>query len=265
MTAGGVQRRLQVSQDRHPEFLFGFALAHENRAVLNIGPAHFQNVPDPLARADAQLHHKPFSGADRAGRSIGVQKLLRPWLTLCLYRFQFGDTPRRVGICPSQIDAVFHQHPQHAQRIVREVRFVGVRVPKPNDVLALKLGRVAISHDRQEEIEMLVVVQTRAGLQVPIPRRLVVALNQSVERSGRDDARLVLGGKNVGVFLPKLRRPELVFEFLGRPAAPLEVEAIALPVDVFRKLTFCHTAYLSPRTRQDSAPSQGQAQSSCLL
>lgn len=264
MPAGGVQRRLQVAQDRHPEFLFGFALAHEHRAVLNVRPSHFQNVPDPLTGTDAQLHHKPFSGPDGAGRAIGVQKLLRPRLTLCLFRFQLGHTPRRVGIRPPQIDAVLHQHAQYAQRIVREVRFVGVRVPKPNDVLALKSGRVAIPHDRQEEVQVLVVVQTRAEFQVLVPRRFPIAFDEGMKRSRGDDARLVLRREDIGVLLPERWRPELVFELLGRPAATLEVEAIALPVEVFRKLTLCHTAYLSPRTRQESAPWRGQAQSSCL-
>ena len=111
MTTGGVQRRLQVAQDWNPEFLFGFALTHENRAVLNVGPTHFQNVSDALPRADAQFHHKPFSGADGAGRAIGIQKLLRPRLTLSLIGFQLGHTPCGVGVGPPQIDTVFHEHP----------------------------------------------------------------------------------------------------------------------------------------------------------
>ena len=101
---------------------------------------------------------------------------------------------------------------------------------------------------------MLVVVQTGAEFQVLVPRRFPIALNQSVERAGRDDARLVLRGEDIRVLLPECWRPELMFELLGRPAATLEVEPVALPVDVFRKLTLCHTAYLSPRTRQESAP-----------
>lgn len=213
MTAGRVQRCLQVGKDRNPEFLFGFALANEHSAVLNVGPAHFQNVADPLTRADAQLHHEAFPRADRAGRPIGVQKLLRPRLTLCLFGFQLGHTPRRVGVGPTQIDAVFHEHTQDAERVVCEVGFFRVAVAQSDNVLALHLRWVSVAHDRREEIEVLVVVQPGTRLQVPIPGGLTVALDESMEGSGGDDTRLVLSGQDIRVLLPEFRCPELMLKF----------------------------------------------------
>lgn len=98
----------------------------------------------------------------------------------------------------------------------------------------LHLRRVPVAHDLGEEHKVFVVVQRGTRLQVPIPGRLVIALDERIEGPGGNDFGLILGCKDIGVFFPELRRSKLAFELPRRPAPPLEVDAVLLAVDMLR-------------------------------
>lgn len=263
MAAGGVQRRLQLGQDGHPKLFGGLALPDPDSAIFDVRPAHVEHVTNPLAGSDAKLHHEPFPGAQVAGGPVGVQQLLRPRLSLFLLGLEFGNAPCRVGATPAQVNAVFHENTQDPQRVVGEIGFVGVRVPQPDHVLSLHLGGIGLAHDLAEEIKVLVVVQPGTGFEVPVPGRLSVAVDQCAEVAGDHLSRAIFLRQDARVFPPECRSAEFVLELLRRPSAPLEVEAVPLPVDVLGKLTFCHGACLSCRIRLGPGPIKVQARSVC--
>jgi len=236
-------------------------LPDPDSAVLDVRPAHREDVADPLARANAQFHDKAFSGAKGAMCPVDVEKLARPRLALCLGRFDFRYAPRRVGFAPAQVYAVFHENTQHAERVVGEIGFLGVCIAEADHVLALHLGRVCLAHNLAEEIEIFVVVQTRARFEVLVSRRFSIVVDQSAEIARDHFAGRVLLREDASVFGPEFRRSKFVLELLRGPAAPLEVNSIALPVDVLWKLTFCHGACLSCRNHRNHALWKEQSQS----
>lgn len=144
---------------------------------------------------------------------------------------------------------MLHEHPEDPERVVGEIRLFGVCIAQADHILALHLGRVPVPHDGSEEGKVLVVVKRRAGLQIRVPRRLVIAFNERMKGSRCNDARFVLMTEYVRVFFPERGGSKLIFKLLGRPSAPLKIQPVALLVDVLWQLTFSHDACLSPRTR----------------
>ncbi|WP_299738351.1 hypothetical protein [uncultured Roseobacter sp.] len=96
---------------------------------------------------NAKLHHKPFSRAERAYRAVDVQKLARPWRSVGIFGLEFGHASRRVVIPPAEIDAVLHKHSKNAQRVVRKICLLRVRVSQAYHVLTLHAGWISVAHD----------------------------------------------------------------------------------------------------------------------
>jgi hypothetical protein len=106
---------------------------------------------------------------------------------------------------------MLHQDAQNAERVVGEVRLLGVRVPEADDVLAL-------------------VIQRRARFEPLVARRLSVVVDQRSKAARSDTGGFRFAGEDIGILLPELGSAELMHKLLRRPAAALEVQAVALPV-----------------------------------